>query len=168
MLKIHNPLVLASPSPCTHHGVEVPYPANIVFISGQVGLRADGRLAEGPRPQIEIAWRNLLAVVDSAGMVAADLVKVTAYLTRMQDAEVYRQVRDEVLGDVATASTVLIVAGLSNPSYLVEIEAYAAVHIPEAAGSGGGRKMGRAEASLADFGKNFSDEDYLGEPEEVG
>ena len=42
-------------------------------------------------------------------------------------------------------------------------EAYAAVHIPEAKGSGG-RQMGRAEAALADFGKNFSEEDYL--PEE--
>ncbi len=164
MLKTHNPASLSASNLRHHHGVEVPYPANIVFISGQVGVKSDGRLAEGPRPQIEMAWRNLLSVLDAAGMVPGDLVKVTAYLTRMQDVEVYRSVRDEVLGDVTTASTVLIVAGLSNPSFLVEIEAYAAVHIPEAANNRGGRQMGRAEAALADFGKNFSDEDYL--PEE--
>lgn len=164
MLKIHNPASLSASNIRHHHGVEIPYPANIVFISGQVGVRPDGRLAEGPRPQIDMAWQNLLAVLDTAGMVPSDLVKVTAYLTRMQDVEVYRAVRDEVLGEVTTASTVLIVAGLSNPSFLVEIEAYAAVHIPEAANAGRGRQMGRAEAALADFGKNFSEEDYR--PEE--
>lgn len=160
MLKIHNPANFAAPASRYHHGVEVPYPANIVFISGQVGYKPDGRLAEGPRPQIEMAWRNLLGVLDSAGMVPGDLVKVSAFLTRMQDVEVYRQVRDEILGDITTASTVLIVAGLSNPSFLIEIEAYAAVNIPEAAGSGNGRKMGKAEAALADFGKNFSEDDF--------
>ena len=114
MLKIHNPASIAAPISRFHHGVEVPSPATLLYISGQVGIRPDGRLAEGPRPQIEQAWRNVLAIVDSAGMVPSDLVKVTAYLTRMSDVDVYRDVRNELLPDITTASTLLIVAGLAS------------------------------------------------------
>ncbi len=163
MLKIHNPASIAAPISRFHHGVEVPSPATLLYISGQVGVRPDGRLAEGPRPQIEQAWRNVLAIVDSAGMVPSDLVKVTAYLTRMSDVDVYRDVRNQLLPDITTASTLLIVAGLAYPSWLVEIEAVAAVHIPEQA-QRPGRRMGRAESALADFGKNLGGGPADGEP----
>ncbi|MDH3772222.1 MAG: RidA family protein, partial [Nitrospirota bacterium] len=66
------------------------------------------------------------AILDSAGMTRQDLVKVTVYLTRTEDIGRYRDVRDRMLQGAEPASTLLIVAGLASPDWLVEIEAVAA------------------------------------------
>jgi enamine deaminase RidA (YjgF/YER057c/UK114 family) len=55
-----------------------------------------------------------------------DLVKVTACITRRSDLLDYRAARDAALGDAAPASTLLIVAGLANADWLIEVEAVAA------------------------------------------
>jgi enamine deaminase RidA (YjgF/YER057c/UK114 family) len=75
---------------------------------------------------MEQAWRNVLAVVSAAGMTPDNLVKVTAYLTRPEDTALSREVRDTLLDGAQPASTLVIVAGLAHPDWLVEIEAVAA------------------------------------------
>ena len=55
-----------------------------------------------------------------------DLIKVTAYLTRHEDIGLFREVRDALLDGAQPASTLVIVAGLAHPDWLVEIEAVAA------------------------------------------
>ncbi len=122
----HSPGAIAPPFSRYAHGVEAPGSARWLHISGQVGVRPDGSLADGPIAQMEQTWRNLLAILDSAGMGAADLVKVTAYLTRHEDVAHYRDLRDRMLGGAETASTLVVVAGLAHPDWLVEIEAVAA------------------------------------------
>src|SRR3546814_3863401 len=72
------------------------------------------------------AWRNILAILDDAGMDAGNLVKITAYLTRCDDLKAFREMRDSHLTDVKPASTLLIVSGLADPGWRVEIEALAA------------------------------------------
>jgi 2-iminobutanoate/2-iminopropanoate deaminase len=56
----------------------------------------------------------------------SNLIKVTAYITRASDVGQYRTVRDSMLGQVSTASTLVVVAGLADPRLLIEIEAIAA------------------------------------------
>jgi 2-iminobutanoate/2-iminopropanoate deaminase len=51
---------------------------------------------------------------------------VTVLLTRASDIAAYRQIRDRMLGNVAPASTLMIVAGLAVPELLVEVEGVAA------------------------------------------
>ena len=126
MLGKHNPGGIAPPFSRYAHGVEAPDRARWLHVSGQVGVTADGSLAEGPVAQMEQTWRNLLAVLESAGMGPQDLVKVTAYLTRHEDVAHYRDIRDRMLGGAETASTLVVVAGLAHPDWLVEIEAVAA------------------------------------------
>ena len=58
-------------------------------------------------------------------MALADTVKVTIYLTRREDIAPLRAVRAERLA-VAPAVTMVLVAGLHDPRWLVEIEAVAA------------------------------------------
>jgi enamine deaminase RidA (YjgF/YER057c/UK114 family) len=55
-----------------------------------------------------------------------DLVKVTVFLTRPIDIPAYRHIRDQALAGARPASTLLIVAGLAHPDWLIEIEATAA------------------------------------------
>ncbi|MDF2763412.1 MAG: enamine deaminase RidA, partial [Rhodospirillales bacterium] len=107
-------------------GVVAPGPARWLHVSGQVGIPVGGTLPDSFEEQARNAWRNVLCVLDGAGMRPTDLVKVTAYITRQSDVGQYRTVRDSMLGEVRAASTLVVVAGLADPRWLVEIEAIAA------------------------------------------
>ena len=126
MLTSHNPAGIAPTFSSYSHGVEVPAGARWLHISGQVGVRPDGSFPEDPREQLTETWRNILAILGEAGMGPHDLVKVTAFLTRPDEVPLYRETRDAALQGAEPASTLLIVAGLAHPSWLVEIEAVAA------------------------------------------
>ena len=126
MLTTHNPGTIAPAFSRYSLGVEAPAAARWLYVSGQVGVTPDGSFADGPEAQMEAAWRNVLAILDSAGMGAGDLVKVTAYLTRAEDIGFYREVRDRMLGGAEPASTLIVISALAHPDWLVEIEAVAA------------------------------------------
>ena len=127
-MKRHNPVpVLPAYEAVYAHGVEVPAGARTLHVSGQVGVdHRDGRLAEGGfEAQCVQAIANVEAVLASAGKALADVVKLTIYLTRREDIPRLRDVRAERLA-VAPAVTMVLVAGLHHPDWLVEIEAVAA------------------------------------------
>lgn len=126
MLAKHNPSTIAAAFSSYSLAVEGPAQARWLHVSGQVGVAPDGGLAEGAEAQMETAFRNLLAILSSAGMGPHDLVKVTVFLTRSEDVGLYRQVRDRMLAGATPASTLLIIAALADPGWLVEIEAVAA------------------------------------------
>ncbi len=126
MLSKHNPGAIAPAFSSYSLAVEAPAQARWLHISGQVGVEPDGAFADGPEAQMEAAWRNVLAILESAGMGAGDLVKVSAYLTRAEDTALYRQVRDRMLAGAEPASTLLVISALAHPDWLVEIEAVAA------------------------------------------
>src|SRR3546814_19077894 len=102
MRKEHTPSTVAPPFSRYSHGVEVDA-ARWLLISGQVGVDREGRLAEGAAAQMDQAWRNILAILDDAGMDAGNLVKITAYLTRRDDLKAFREMRDRHLPDVNPA-----------------------------------------------------------------
>ena len=126
MVTRYSPDSIAPPFSNYAHGVEAPGAARWLYISGQVGVTPDGALAEGAEAQMEQTWRNLLAILAETGMGPENLVKVTSLLTRREDIGLSRQVRERMLGGVQTAATMMIVAGLAHPDWLVEIEAVAA------------------------------------------
>jgi enamine deaminase RidA (YjgF/YER057c/UK114 family) len=126
MLKRHNPKAVAAPFSRYSHGVETPDNARWLHISGQVGVAPDGKVLDGAEAQIEQAWRNVLSVLKAAGMGPRDLVKVTTFLTDRADLATARAVRERMLEGAEPASTLIFVAGLASPDWLVEIEAIAA------------------------------------------
>lgn len=126
-MKRHNPVpVLPAYEAVFAHGVEVPPGARTLYVSGQVGVGGDGRTVEGGfDAQCGQAIANVEAVLASAGMALGDIVKVTIYLTRREDIPRLRDLRAERLA-VAPTVTMVLVAGLHAPDWLVEIEAVAA------------------------------------------
>jgi enamine deaminase RidA (YjgF/YER057c/UK114 family) len=68
MLKKHNPGGMAPAFSRYSLGVEAPPEVRWLFVSGQVGVGPNGALAEGPEAQMETAWRNILRILESAGM----------------------------------------------------------------------------------------------------
>ncbi len=126
MITTHNPAGIAPPFSSYSHGAEASGDARWLFVSGQVGVAPDGSLAEGAAAQMAQAWHNVLAILAEAGMGPADLVRVNSYLTRPEDVPHFRGVRDSMLEGAQPASTLVLVAGLAHPDWLVEIEAVAA------------------------------------------
>ncbi|MCC6468326.1 MAG: RidA family protein [Alphaproteobacteria bacterium] len=126
MLKPHTPLMIAPPAALYVHGMEVPANARWLFISGQVGMHPDGRVGHDAREQAEIIWGNIQAILKSADMRLTDIVKLTTYAVGSEHLRPLREVRERVLAGYLPASTLLVVAGLAQPAWLVEIEVYAA------------------------------------------
>ena len=54
---------------------------DLLFVSGQVGSREDGSPEPGFRSQVELAFRNLEAVLAAAGAGFDDIIDVTTFHT---------------------------------------------------------------------------------------
>ena len=75
--------------------------------------------------QARQVWRNLIAQLSAADMTIADLVKLTTFLSSRDYAIANREIRQEFLGSHKCAVTV-VVAGIFDEGWLLEIEAIAA------------------------------------------
>ena len=106
--------------------VEIAGGSRMIFVSGQVGVGADGALPDSEQGEHEQAWANVLAILGSEGLGAQDIVDVTAYVTSPAGVPIYRQVRDRVLAGAEPASTLLVISGLADPNWHVEIQVVAA------------------------------------------
>ena len=109
------------------HAIEVPESAKTMFIAGQVGIDIDGNVPADFAAQADLAWQNLMAILEFNGMRMKDVVKITHFLTDAADIPAYNEVRSKYLGEERPASTLLIVAGLARPDLLVEVEMVAAI-----------------------------------------
>lgn len=107
------------------HAVELQPGQRLLYVSGQVGVDSKGKIAAGIEKQCDLVWKNVGAVLRSAGMGYGDIVKVNAYLTDARFIGAYRSVRDKYVHDPMPASTLALVAGLASPDMLVEVEVVA-------------------------------------------
>ena len=100
---------------------------NSLYISGQLGLDADGNLVgQGDAAaQAEQCYKNIQAVIEHFGGTMDDVVKITQYITDLAYRPLVARPRDTYLGTPGPASTLVVVKGLAAPDYLVEIEALA-------------------------------------------
>jgi len=123
--KIHDIGVAARIGPYGD-GVEAAPNQRWLFTAGTPGMDASGKLPADITLQAELAWGNILKLLEKAGMSVHDLVKITQYLIRAEDIPAYAKVRARVLGDARPASMLMVVAALPRPDFLIEIEAVAA------------------------------------------
>jgi 2-iminobutanoate/2-iminopropanoate deaminase len=119
-----NPSSIRAPTGYTH-AVEVKHPDRWLVMSGQVGVAPDGSVPDSGEAQIVQAFANLRALLEANGMGVANIVKTTVFLTDRELLQSFRSARSAVLGDHVPASTLLFVAGLADPRFMVEIEAEA-------------------------------------------
>jgi len=126
MHTMHNPATVAAPAGRYTHGIETKPNARWLHISGQVGVLPGGNVAKGIGAQAEACWANIANILKAAGMGMDDLVKVTTFICNQGDIPAVRAARDKVIGDARPASTLIVVAGLASPDWLIEIEAIAA------------------------------------------
>ena len=101
----------------------------MVLTGGMIGWDADEVFAEGFVPQVELALRNVLAVLAEAGGAAEHIARLTWYVRSI---DIYRNslaalgpAYVTVMGRHYPAMALVEVAGLVEPRALVEIEATA-------------------------------------------
>ena len=102
---------------------------NTVYVRGQVGTDFDGNLVGlgNPQLQAEQAMKNVKQLLEEAGSDMTHIVKTTTYITDPRFREpVYREVGKWLKG-VFPISTGLVVAGPSQPEWLMEIDVIAVI-----------------------------------------
>ena len=120
----HNATDAPAPAGQYTQAIEVSGASRTLYISGQVGVKADGSIPDDAETQSVLAWRNLQAQLGAAGMDIENLVKITTIVRNEADIPAVRSGRAAVLGSHKPAST-LIIGGLSNAAWKVEVEAIA-------------------------------------------
>jgi enamine deaminase RidA (YjgF/YER057c/UK114 family) len=126
MLKTHNPTTISAPFSAYSHAVEIPPAARMLYVSGQLGVAPDGSVPDDFAGQADQAFRNVLAILEEAGMAAHDLVRVNTYLTDSANIGGYREIRDRHLAGHEAASTMIVISALAQPRFRIEVEAVAA------------------------------------------
>jgi len=117
-----NPETVPTPSSNYTQAIALSPAAKRLLISGQVGAGLDGTVKIGIAAQTEQVFDNIFAVLKAAEMEPKDIVKIVTYVVGREQLDGMREVRKRRLGNIAPTSTLVIVAGLANPDYLVEIE----------------------------------------------
>jgi enamine deaminase RidA (YjgF/YER057c/UK114 family) len=121
------PETIAPPVGKYAHAIEIADGSRLTYISGQVGNDPKGNVPADFRGQAENAWNNCMRILEHNGMRMKDVVKITHFLTDAKNLPVYNEVRSKFLGEERPCSTLLIVAGLASPHFLIEVEMVAAI-----------------------------------------
>jgi 2-iminobutanoate/2-iminopropanoate deaminase len=114
-------------SPAAQH---LPFSDGIIvgktlYVAGQQGTDAKGKLGEGIAAQTRAALENIRQVVTKAGFSLNDLVTVNVYLSDVHDFQAMNKVYAAFLPDPKPARTTIQAAALVNGAK-IEISAIAA------------------------------------------
>jgi 2-iminobutanoate/2-iminopropanoate deaminase len=115
------------------HYTDAVRAGRLVFVSGLVAVDAGGNLVGGDDvvAQARHVFASLGKVLTAAGCGFEDVVKVTIYLTDVDDRPRINPVRQEVFGDTRPASTLVEVSRLAVEGAKIEVEAVAVVPGPK-------------------------------------
>ncbi|MET9532393.1 MULTISPECIES: RidA family protein [unclassified Streptomyces] len=116
--------------PVNGYSHAVAFTGAMVAVSGQVPVDGNGDpVGKGdPEAQVRRVYANLIAALEAAGSDLEHVVKLTVYLTDLNDLGVFRKVRDEYQDATSPPACSLVrVAGLVHPDFRVEIDALAVV-----------------------------------------
>src|ERR1700745_2385088 len=113
--------------PMYSQAVKVTGLETVLFIAGQVAYGPEGGAAHPGdfKAQARAALQALKAQVEAGGGTMANIVKVNTYLTDIRHRADYGPIREEFFGKRMPASTLVAVAALAQPEFLIEVEAVA-------------------------------------------
>jgi enamine deaminase RidA (YjgF/YER057c/UK114 family) len=93
-----------------------------VAVSGTAPIWADGTVDPDPGVQAARCLEIALDALGQLGGQPADVVRTRMFLTDAADADAVGRVHGETFGDIRPAATMVVVAGLLDPRWKVEIE----------------------------------------------
>ena len=118
---------LAKPNGHFSQATTVEAKGKLVFISGMTARRADGSIAGvgDVEAQTRQVCENLKAAAEAAGGSLDDVVRVDVYVRNIEHFPTIHKVRQQYFKAPVPASTVVEVAKMVSPEYLIEISAIA-------------------------------------------
>jgi 2-iminobutanoate/2-iminopropanoate deaminase len=117
-------LLVAGLAPPISHYCDAVRWGNLLFVSGVAPVDARGQVvSEDVVVQTRQVFANMKEVLQAAGASFADVLKVTVFLTDVNDRVKINPVRQEYFGRARPASTLIGVKELAIPGMKVEIEA---------------------------------------------
>jgi enamine deaminase RidA (YjgF/YER057c/UK114 family) len=100
----------------------VELPDGLVLVSGCTSV-VGGRIAEGgPYEQAITAFGVAVKALEELDLGARDVVRTRMYITHVRDADEVGRAHKELFDAVRPAASMLVVAGLIDPSLVVEVE----------------------------------------------
>jgi 2-iminobutanoate/2-iminopropanoate deaminase len=105
---------------------EVPASARVLYISGQIPEAEDDSVPKDFRAQCRLTWANIEKQLKAADMTLQNLVKITVFLSDRKYRRENYEVRAEVLGKTVSPAMTIIITGIYDEAWLLEIEAIAA------------------------------------------
>ncbi|WP_405783572.1 RidA family protein [Streptomyces sp. NBC_00859] len=117
----------AGSPPVNGYSHAVAFHGAMIAVSGQVPVDGDNLVGKGDaETQVRQVYANLATALEAAGSSLEHVVKLTVYLTDLDDLGAFRTVRDEHQdAERPPACSLVRVAGLVHPDFRVEIDALA-------------------------------------------
>lgn len=113
--------------PVSHYTDAVSF-GGLLFVSGRIGIDPASQTVPGDVvEQARLAFTHIGRVLEAAGASFADVLKVTVFLTDIDDRPKINPVRREFFGEHRPASTLVEVNRLVRPEAKVEVEAIAGI-----------------------------------------
>jgi 2-iminobutanoate/2-iminopropanoate deaminase len=111
------------------HYTDAVRAGDLLFVSGIVAVDEAGQLVGGDDVAAQACqvFANIREILAAAGCGFADVVKVTVYLTDVDDRPLVNPVRQEYFGTTRPASTLIEVSRLAVPGAKIEVDAVAAI-----------------------------------------
>ena len=125
-MQIQRFMVDGQMAPASHY-CHATRAGNLIWVSGVVGMRADGFIPEGTVAQFDIAMDTMDACLRAAGGLPEHVVKVQVFMTDISERAAINPRRIAYFGENLPASTLVEVSGLVDPRMKVEIECQAVV-----------------------------------------
>lgn len=122
MKEVVQPKSLSDPRPRYSQGI-VTQGGKLLFIAGQTAADKNGEVVgKGDiEAQAKQVFENIQAVLKEAGASLDNLVMTTTYIVDIKYREGYNRVRNQYYKGTPPTSTLVVVKGLANPEYLIEI-----------------------------------------------
>ena len=117
---VHAPLGLYS------HTAVVPQGTELIYLSGQLGVKPDGSTPDSIAEQADQVFANIVSLLNAHGLEPSSIVKLTTFMVAGHDGNAVRAARLKYLGSHRPTSTAVFVSQLVDPAWYVEVEAIAA------------------------------------------
>jgi len=120
---------IRQPSGHFSQAIAVEAKGRLVFLSGMTARRPDGTIAGicDIEAQTRQVCENLKSAIEAAGGTLDDICRVDVYVRNMEHFDKIHKVRREYFKQPAPASTMVEIAKMTSPEYLIEINAIAVV-----------------------------------------
>lgn len=109
-----------------------------VLIAGTAPIWPDGSVDPDPGTQARRCLEIMISALAEAGAGPADVVRTRMYITDVGNADAVGDAHGEIFGEIRPTATMVVVGGLLDPRWLVEMELEAVLSVQE---SGDGEEV---------------------------